>query len=148
MRYLCALWTVMTIGLLTTTAAHGQTTATLRGRVRDAQAAPVAAAIVTVTSTATAFTRTVPTSSDGSFLLANLPPATLDLTVSAPGFAAATRSGLLLEVGQTLVVDVDLAVAGVRETLVVTAVTAAVDTSRSVVDAVIPSTAIEVLPLN
>ena len=96
----------------------------------------------------TGFTRAVPTSSDGSFLLANLPPATLDLTIAAPGFATATRRGLLLEVGQTLVVDVDLALAGVHETLVVSAATAAVDTSRSVVDAVIPSTAIEVLPLN
>ena len=147
MRYLCALSMVM-IGLLTTTAAHGQATATLRGRVRDAQAAPVAAASVTVTSVATGFTRAVPTSSDGSFVLANLPPATLDLTIAAPGFATATRRGLLLEVGQTLVVDVDLALAGVRETLVVSAATTAVDTARSVVDAVIPSTAIEALPLN
>ncbi|AMY08889.1 Outer membrane cobalamin receptor protein [Luteitalea pratensis] len=147
MRYLCVLSIVM-IGLLTTTSAHGQATATLRGRVRDAQAAPVAAATVTVTSADTGFTRAVPTSGDGSFLLANLPPATLDLTIAAQGFATATRRGLLLEVGQTLVVDVDLAVAAVRETLVVSAATAAVDTSRSVVDAVIPSTAIEVLPLN
>ena len=147
MRYLCALVTVMAMGVLTT-AAHGQTTATLRGRVRDAQAAPVATATVTVTSAVTGFTRVVPTSSDGSFLLANLPPATLDLTIAAPGFATATRRGLLLEVGQTLVVDVDLALAGVQETLVVSAATTPVDTSRSVVDAVIPSTAIEVLPLN
>ena len=148
MRYVCGLWTVLTIGVLTTTAAHGQATSILRGRVRDARAAPVAAASVTVTSPATGFTRAVPTSADGSFVLANLPPATLDLTVSAPGFATATRRGLLLEVGQTLVVDIDLAVAGVQETLVVSAGAAAVDTSRSVVDAVIPSTAIEVLPLN
>ena len=113
-----AAWTVLAV--LQVSLAYGQTTATIRGRVRDGQAAPVASTTVTVTS-ATGLTRAVPTTSDGSFLMANLPPTTVDLVVSARRFSDATRSGLLLEVGQTLVVDVDLAVAGVRETLVVTA---------------------------
>ena len=107
------------MALLSPTAVHGQTTATVRGKVRDAQAAPVAAATVTVSSATTGLVRAVTTSSDGDYLLANLPPAPVDLTVAATGFTNASRQGLVLEVGQTLVVDIDLAVAGVAESLVV-----------------------------
>ena len=148
MRRVCrvGVWTVA--ALLQVALAYGQTTATIRGRVRDAQAAPVAAATVTVTGRDTGLTRVVPTSGDGSFVVANLPPAVVDLTVSASGFAEAKRSGLVLEVGQTVAVDVDLSVAGVQESVAVSAGAMVVDTTRSVVDAVIPATAIEALPLN
>ncbi len=147
MRYACV-WVVgLVMGVLSTTA-HGQVTSTIRGRVQDAQAAPIAGARVTVTTPATGATREVPTTADGSFLVANVPPATVDVTVSAPGLADVIRRGLLLEVGQTLVVDIDMSVAGIDESLTVTAGAAAVDTTRSVVDAVIPSAAIDVLPLN
>ena len=72
----------------------------------------------------------------------------VDLTVSASGFAEAKRAGLVLEVGQTAAVEIELAVAGVRERVDVPVSVTGVDTTRSVVDAVIPSTAIEALPLN
>ena len=54
----------------------------------------------------------------------------------------------MLEVGRTTTVDVDLKVGGVRETVDVGVTASAVDTTHSVVDAVLPSTAIEALPLN
>jgi hypothetical protein len=88
------------------------TTATIRGVVHDPQGAPVPAATVVVNGRGTGLTRTVQTATDGSFVLASLPPALMDLTVSARGFAAAKRSGLLLEVGQTATVDIALTVAG------------------------------------
>ena len=117
MRYVCAVVAGAVITLLTGTLANGQATATLRGRVRDAQAAPVASATVTVTSPDTGLRRVVPTAVDGTFIVANLPPSIVDLAVTATGFADASRRGLVLEVGQTMVVDVELAVAGVRETV-------------------------------
>ena len=124
------------------------TTATLRGVVHDPQGAPVPAATVVVNGRDTGLTRTVQTATDGSFVLGSLPPALMDLTASARGFTAAKRSGLLLEVGQTATVDIALTIAGVQETVDVGANARAVDTSRSVVDAVIGSAAIEALPLN
>ena len=90
----------------------------------------------------------MPTGEDGSFVVANLPPIVVDLTVTASGFGDATHGNIVLEVGQTVTVDVSLAVAGVRERVDVAASTTGVDTTRSVVDAVIPSSAIEALPLN
>ena len=80
----------------------------------------------------------------------NVPPATVDVTVTAPGFGEARREGVLVEVGQTASLVVQLPLERVRETVVVGGAVGvvAVDTSRSVVDAVIPAQLIESLPLN
>ncbi len=92
--------------------------------------------------------RVVPTGEDGAFVVANLPPIVVDLTVTASGFGDATHGNIVLEVGQAVTVDISLAVAGVRERVDVAASTTGVDTTRSVVDDVIPAAAIEALPLN
>jgi hypothetical protein len=123
-------------------------TATLRGSVRDAQNNPVPAATVTVTQPDTGLSRVVPVSADGTFVVANLPPAAFDVTVAATGFGDASRTGVVLQVGQTVDLELALAVAGVREQVDVASSATGVDTTRSVVDAVIPSAAIDALPLN
>ncbi len=138
-----------TLALLSVAPAFGQaTTAAVRGRVQDAQGRPVAAATVTITGAGTGLTRSVPVDADGSFVVAGLPPSTVDVQIAARGFAEARRTGVVLEVGQTVTIDVDLAVAGVQERVDVASTAGGVDTTRSVVDAVIPATAIEALPLN
>src|SRR5512132_1757751 len=76
-------------------------TATIRGIVRDAQNSPIAAATVTVTQPGTGLSRVVPVAADGTFVVANLPPAAFDVKVVANGFSDATRTGVVLEVGQT-----------------------------------------------
>jgi hypothetical protein len=135
--------------LLQVASAYGQAnTATIRGRVHDAQGASVPSASVTVSSRDTGLTRTVQVDRDGSFVIPSLVPATVDVSVTATGFATTTRNGVVLEVGQTAALDLELSVRGVQETVDVSAGAAAVDTTRSTVDAVIPSTAIEALPLN
>ena len=58
-----AAWVLL--GLLQVTAAYGQTTATLRGRVHDPQGAAVPAASVTVTGRGTGVSRQATTESDG-----------------------------------------------------------------------------------
>ena len=147
----CIFWTlliVLQIAVFRPWTASAQTTATLRGVAHDAQGAPVTTAVVTVVARETGLSRTVPVSADGSFVIAGLPPALVDLTVAATGFDRAVREGISLEVGQTASIAIELTVAGVQESVDVTSTSTLVDTSRSVVDAVIPSTAIEALPLN
>ena len=149
MRQVCraAIW--MVAMLLQVASVYGQAnTATIRGRVHDAQGASVPSASVTVSSRDTGLTRTVQVDRDGSFVIPSLVPATVDVSVAAAGFAPTVRNGVVLEVGQTVAVDIELSVRGVQETVDVSAGAAAVDTTRSTVDAVIPSTAIEALPLN
>jgi hypothetical protein len=105
---------------------------------------------VTVTARESGLVRRVTTEPDGSFVVPNLAPGAVDILVAAPGFADVKRNDVSIEVGQTVSLSVELTVAPVREAVVVTGGIglATVDTSRSVVDAVIPAAAIDVLPLN
>jgi carboxypeptidase family protein/TonB-dependent receptor-like protein len=124
--------------------------ATLRGRVYDAQHAAVPAAVVTVSVRDTGQTRTVTTDADGTFVAPSLPPGVVDVSVAAPGFREAKREGVTLEVGQTASLVVELSLENVRVNVNVEGGIdlTAVDTSRSVVDTVIPAALIDVLPLN
>ena len=116
-------------------------TATLRGRVHDPQGAPVPAAVVTITAADTAQTRRVVTGADGSFVAANLAPGMVNVDVAAPGFRDVKREGVALEVGQAASIVVELTLESVRVNVNVEGGIGviAVDTSRSVVDAVIRS---------
>jgi outer membrane receptor protein involved in Fe transport len=137
------------IAVLNVSLAFGQaTTATVRGRVLDGQGRPVTSATITVAGRETGLTRAVPADADGTFVVAGLPPSVVDVTVAASGFAEARRTGIALEVGQSATVDVTLAVAGVQERIEVASTAAGIDTTHSIVDAVLPSAAIEALPLN
>ena len=72
------------------------------------------------------------------------------MTVTAAGFGESRHTGVVVEVGQTASLVVDLPVAQVRESVIVEGASglAVVDTTRSVVDAVIPAPLIDALPLN
>ena len=126
------------------------TSGTIRGSVRDPQGSPIPSAVVEVVTRGTALTRRATSDADGSFVVPDVPPATVDITVTAPGFGEALRTGVVIEVGQTASLVVELPVQRVRETVVVGGAVGVVsiDTSRSVVDAVIPAQLIESLPLN
>ena len=141
----------LVLGLLAAAALEGQTaSATLRGQIRDPQGAVVRGATITITVLATGFERRAVSGDDGHYVVTNLPPRTVDVRVGAPGFADVRREALPLEVGQTVVFDVELPLAGVAETLTIGGASgsAAVDAATSVVDAVIHARQIEALPLN
>ena len=90
------------VAMLQVTLAFGQaTTATVRGLVQDGQGRPVPTATVTVRAPDTSLTRTVPVAEDGTYVVAGLPPSTVEVSVSAGGFADSRTSGLVLEVGQS-----------------------------------------------
>src|SRR4051812_46010776 len=147
MRYLC-LVSVTLAALLHAGAASAQmTSATLRGRVHDAQGATISGASISVSDRANRIARTVVTDGAGDFVVPNLPPGTVNVTVTAAGFGPATRP-VVLEIAQVARVDFVLAVGTVKETITVEASPVAVDTTRSVVDAVMPSSFISALPLN
>jgi Carboxypeptidase regulatory-like domain len=151
MKFRARLMLVSLFALAFAPAGEAQTaTATLRGRVHDPQGAPVSAAVVTITGSDTSRSWKVVTGADGSFVAPNLAPGTVDVEVAAPGFRDARREGVALEVGQTASMVVELSLEGVRENVNVEGGIGliAVDTSRSVVDTVIPSALIDVLPLN
>ncbi len=149
MRSRCLIGATFAWVIIHSLPASAQTpSATLRGRVQDPQHAGVPAATITITGRANGIARTVSTDANGDYTASNLPPGVVDLAVSAKGFTDVTRPGVVLEVGQIVSLDIELAVGPVKETVNVAAGPVSVDTSRSVVDAVIPSQFIDALPLN
>lgn len=140
---------LLALGLPLSSAAQTPT-ATLRGQVHDAQGATVPAAVVTISARDTAQSRRLVTETDGTFVAPNLSPGAVDVEVTATGFRDVKREAVVLEVGQSTSVAVELTLATVQVNVSVEGGigVAAVDTGRSVVDTVIPASLIEVLPLN
>ena len=147
MRYLAWLANVC-LFFATASAASAQTTSgTIQGQIVDPQGAAVPSATVKVTGHGNGVTRSVTTNPDGTFVVSDLPPGLFDLLADAPGFSGAARNDFVVEVGRTTAVVVALSIGPVRESITIGgAIT--VDTSRSVVDAVMPTAFIDALPLN
>lgn len=91
----------LTMGL--TTAAHAQvTTSEVQGYVTDGNSAPVSGAMVTLSNTATGFTRSAQTNSSGGFTVRNLPvTGTYNVSVAADGFQGERVEGIALSLGGT-----------------------------------------------
>ncbi|MGI9104917.1 MAG: TonB-dependent receptor [Pyrinomonadaceae bacterium] len=97
------------------------TTATLGGRVADAQGAGVAGAIMTLYARAPQLRLTTRTDENGAYRFERLAPGEYLLEADARGFAPATAHKVRVERGQAAMLDVSLEVAGVRAEIVVTA---------------------------
>ena len=85
----------------------------LVGVVRDATGGVLAGAVVTVESPAlVGGRRRLETSRDGTWRLAAAPAGAYRVTVGATGFRDARQDGIAIAAGQTLTLDVTLALAG------------------------------------
>jgi hypothetical protein len=94
-------------------------TSQIVGTVQDPTGAGVPGATVTFTQTNTGFTRTVKTSSSGTYTATDLPLGPYKLQVSAPSFQGFTETGIVLQVGSNPTYDVKLAVGDVSEQITV-----------------------------
>ena len=93
----------------------------LMGLVTDAAGAAVPGATVTATSTTTNAARHTVSSSAGIYAIAGLSPGSYRLDVALNGFRTERREGIRLETGETIRLDVQLAVGEVAETISVSA---------------------------
>lgn len=93
----------------------------ITGRVMDAQNAVIAGARVAVTNVATNETRRVVTNDRGYYEVNFLEPSSYSVAVEAPGFKKLVRSGLQVNVGSRLEIDLKVEVGQVVETVEVRA---------------------------
>ena len=85
------------------------TTGVVRGTVRDPAGAPVAGAVVVIEHRETGLRTTVETTAEGTFARTLLPLGTYDVTATVPdGFGTDRREGLVLRVGETLLLSLGL----------------------------------------
>jgi outer membrane receptor protein involved in Fe transport len=125
-----------------------QTSGNITGRVTDQQGGALPGVTITATQATTGFTRTVVTDGEGVFRLAGVPIGNIDLKLEMSGFATLERKDLILNVGQTLNLDVQLQVASMSETVTVSGDTPLLETTSSSVGGVVDVNKIEAMPLN
>jgi hypothetical protein len=130
--------------------AHAQNAAggDFQGTVRDATGGVLPGATLVLTNVETGVERTSVTNEVGRYRIPAVPAGSYRLAVSLDGFATVQRSGLSLEVGQVLTVDIALPTAGVSQEVTVTADAPIVERGRTQTGAVVSRTEIENLPSN
>ena len=108
--------TICTVALLILLAgaAHGQSsTGSISGIVTDQNQAVIAAATVSIRNTATGFTRSTITTSEGRYSFRDLPIGAYEITFEAPNFAKYTQTGIQLLLNQNAIVSPTLDPGGI-----------------------------------
>src|SRR5262249_28849629 len=88
------------------------------------------------------------TGDGGEYVLVQIPPGNYRLTVQAPGFKKYNREGLVLQVAQTIALDVSLELGAVTEAVQVTAEAPLLESANSFLGEVVNKRSAEALPLN
>ena len=122
--------------------------ATVSGRALDPSGAVLPGTAVSVQNRATAIIANGVTNAEGYYVIPNLQTGTYDLKASAKGFATVSRSGIILTVGEELVLNLTLTVGSASQEVTVTSEAPTVDLANSTLGGVNDSTTITELPLN
>ncbi|HCA59114.1 MAG TPA: hypothetical protein DEP46_14160 [Blastocatellia bacterium] len=123
------------------------TTATVTGRVLDAQGAVVPGAKVTVTNRGTSAERSVVTNSNGEYTVTSLPPGRYNIAVEAESFSRTLAEDVELNVGARVTYNIELKAGSITETVTVTGDVPLVETTRSEIGTAVTPKEIENLPL-
>ncbi len=122
--------------------------ATIVGTVTDPSGASVASASIAITNLDTGVSRTVPTSSDGQYVVPGLAIGHYTMRATAAGFKVAEQTGLTLAVGDRQRIDFKLQVGSAQEQVTVEANAVAVQTDSGEVSNVITGQQITQLATN
>jgi outer membrane receptor protein involved in Fe transport len=134
--------------LLPATGVRAQvTTATLYGVVRDATAAALPGATVSLVNQGTGFARDVVSDASGEFAVTALPSGRYTLTIELSGFKTFENAGLDLGAGQTVRQTFTLEVGALSEVITVSESVPLIETAASVQKESILATEVRALPL-
>jgi hypothetical protein len=125
-----------------------QTTGNINGRIVDDQGAAIPGVTVTGTNPETGFVRTSVTDGEGIYRLTALPVGTYDLIAELPGFSKIDNKGIVINVGQTLDVNMTLKIATLTEAIEVRGSTPLIESTSSSVGGVVDVARLESMPLN
>jgi len=121
--------------------------ATVKGQVVDSSKASLPGATVTIRNQDTNEVATATTNTEGNYTIPFLRPGTYTLTVEMSGFQKYSRSDMRLEVSQIAVINAQLGVGGVTESVNVSAESPLLETSKADRGTVIDQARIAELPL-
>ena len=129
-------------------AAQAVAGAAIHGVVTDSSGALMAGANVKAIQANTGQARETVTAADGSYFLPNLPVGPYTLEITAPSFNKNVQTGIVLQVGNDVPVNVSMQLGGVTQEVRVTADTVMVQTEDTSISEVIDQRRIVDLPLN
>ncbi|HYS53151.1 MAG TPA: TonB-dependent receptor [Thermoanaerobaculia bacterium] len=122
-------WLILLLVLVAAGSAFAQsaTTATMRGKITNAQGNPVANAEINAVETSSGFVHTVNSRSDGSYTLAGLTPGAYNIVVAATGYEPKSQD-ITVQVGQVLDVNIRMTPTAVLSESITVVGTQAVET--------------------
>src|SRR5436189_2377383 len=137
------------IALAPPPAPHAQEPGYISVTVTDKSGSAVVGAEVVITNTAGSLTRTTTTNADGAYVVAGLPGASYNISVTAKGFQKYSATNVKLNVAEKARVDVTLTVGAMSEEITVTGESVAqVETQSSDLTSTITGKQINQLELN
>lgn len=133
-------------GCMAVPAFSQQGTAQISGRVTDEQGAVLPGVAVVLTNEATGVVRDLITSSEGTYVAAQLVPGMYTVTARLTGFRTVERKSQVLQVGTTLTINLAMAIGGLEETVTVAGQSPLVDTTSARVGGNIGTAELSELP--
>jgi hypothetical protein len=146
MRSICLGIGCLIVALISSAVNAQRITGSILGSVKDGSGAVLPGAQVLVTNKATNQTTTLTTDAEGGFQAPLLPPGVYLVRVSAPGFKAAVRDAVQVQVEDKLRLDFELEAGAVSETVTVTG-TPLIETETSSLGLVIEEQSVRELPI-
>jgi hypothetical protein len=127
---------------------YAQTSSKLTGRVIDPSGRGVPAAAIQVRNVETGVHRIVTSNAEGMYEVPALPVGTYRLQVRVPGFRLYTVENLTMDVSQTVILDLLLAIGDISQEVTVASKTALIDAATSSVGQVTDRQTVQEIPLN
>jgi Carboxypeptidase regulatory-like domain/TonB-dependent Receptor Plug Domain len=125
-----------------------QTLASITGRVEDPSKAAVPGVTITVKDLETGATRTAVTDAGGEYQVLSLAVGRYEEKAEKTGFETAVQTGINLVVGQQAVVNLDLVVGSVQQSVTVNGLETVVNTTTAQVSGLVGEVQVKDLPLN
>jgi Carboxypeptidase regulatory-like domain len=113
---------------------------TITGTVTDTSGGAITNAEIYIKNTATGVTRNAAVSDAGLYSVPNLVPGPYQVSVSAMGFSNILKTGIILDVGATVTVNIAMAVGNVNQTIEVKEDLTDVEISTSTLSGVLNGT--------
>ena len=123
-------------------------TGSIEGVVVDSSGAPVPGVTVVIGSQDTGASREATTDTQGTFRVPLLPVGKYSAKAELTGFRAFEQKDIVLNVGQTLSLRIELSPSAVTESVTVTGGTPVIETTRTQVSSTVDSTSVANLPVN
>jgi hypothetical protein len=127
--------------------ASAQELATIVGTVTDPSGGSIPDVTINVSNPAKGFTRLYRSNSAGEYTAAQLPLGDYIVTAEAPGFERLSRTGITLDAGQTLRVDLKLSLGTAQQHVTVQGNTPKVETETAAISGVITGTQVSELSI-